>query len=86
MIFTRAFCNTRNEFQMEKTALLIDGSRYSRMDQVKVLEARLLKIWKGMICFDRYHFKFFKGCVPQILLGPLLNTFIRISYHNNDDD
>ena len=71
---------------MEKTALLIDGSRYSRMDQVKVLEARLLKIWKGMIYFDRYHFKFFKGCVPQILLGPLLNTFIRISYHNNDDD
>ena len=44
MIFTRAFCKTRNEFQMEKTALLIDGSRYSRMDQVKVLEARLSKI------------------------------------------
>ena len=29
---------------MEKKALLIDGSRYSRMDQVKVLEARLSKI------------------------------------------
>ena len=21
-----------------------------------------------------YHFKFFKGCLPQILLGPFLNT------------
>ena len=21
-----------------------------------------------------YHFKFFKGCLPQISLGPLLNT------------
>ena len=28
-----------------------------------------------MICLGRpYHFKFFKGCLPQILLGPFLNT------------
>ena len=25
--------------------------------------------------FRRYHFKFFKGCLPQIFLGPFLNTF-----------
>ena len=26
-------------------------------------------------CLGRpYHFKFFKGCLPQILLGSLLNT------------
>ena len=27
-----------------------------------------------MVCLGRpYHFKFFKGCLPQILLGPFLN-------------
>ena len=26
-------------------------------------------------CFNRsYHFNFFKGCLPQILLGPFINT------------
>ena len=24
--------------------------------------------------WSAYHFKFFKGCLPQILLGPFLNT------------
>ena len=29
-----------------------------------------------MVCLDRpYHCKFFKGCLPQILLGPFLNIF-----------
>ena len=28
--------------------------------------------WYGLLV---YHFKFFKGCLPQILLGPFLNTF-----------
>ena len=31
------------------------------------------------ICLSRpYHFKFFKGCLPQILLDPLLNTLSHI--------
>ena len=46
------------------------------MDQVKFVEDNLYKIWSDMICLGRpYHFKFFKGCLPQILLGPFLNTF-----------
>ena len=33
-----------------------------------------LKTFK-MVCLSRpYPFKFFKGCFPQILLGPFLNT------------
>ena len=33
------------------------------------------KIWKDMICLSRpHHLKFCKGCLPQILLGPFLNT------------
>ena len=27
-----------------------------------------------MVCLRPYPFKFFKGCLPQISLGPLLNT------------
>ena len=28
-----------------------------------------------MVCLGRpYHFKFFKACLPQVLLGPFLNT------------
>ena len=33
-----------------------------------------------MVCLARpYPFKFFKGCRPQILLGPLLNTLPNFS-------
>ena len=39
----------------------ISGTKYSRMDQA---------------CFrGPYPFTFFKGCLPQNLLGPFLNTF-----------
>ena len=32
-----------------------------------------------MVCLSRtYHFTFFKGCLPQILLGPLLSTLSQI--------
>ena len=45
------------------------------MDQVKFVEDSLYKTWSDMVCLGRtYHFKFFKGCLPQILLGPFLNT------------
>ena len=27
-----------------------------------------------------YHFKFFKGFLPQILLGPFLNTLAHVKY------
>ena len=27
-----------------------------------------------------YHFKFFKGCIPQILLGPFFNTWPSYRY------
>ena len=44
------------------------------MDQVKFVEDRLWKISSNMVCLSRpYHFILFKRCLPQILLGPLLN-------------
>ena len=44
------------------------------MDQVKFVQDSLWKIWSDMVCLGRpYHLKFFNSCLPQILLGPLLN-------------
>ena len=35
-----------------------------------------------MVCLSRpYPFKFFKGCFPQILLGPFLNTLSHMEVH-----
>ena len=37
----------------------------------------MVVIWSDMVVIDDlkwHHFKFFKGCLPQILLGPFLNT------------
>ena len=34
-----------------------------------------------MVYLNRpYHFKFFKVCLPQILLGPFLNTLFQIFF------
>ena len=46
------------------------GPRYSKMDQVKFVEDNLQTAFNDMVCLSRpCHFKFFKGCRPQILLG-----------------
>ena len=44
------------------------------MVQVKFVKDSLLKIWSDMVSLSRpYHFKLFKGYLPQILLGLFLN-------------
>ena len=59
--------------------LLTDGTKYWRMDQIKFVEDSLLKSWRDMVCLSRpYPRKFFKGCLPQILLDPFLNTMAQI--------
>ena len=43
-----------------------NGTKHSKMYQVEFVEE---------ICLSRpHHFNFFKGCLPQISLGPFLNT------------
>ena len=42
---------------------------------------KLIRHFKsGIWCikYRRYHFRYFKGCLPQILLGPFLYTLTRI--------
>ena len=65
-----------------------DGSRYSRMDQVKLVEDSLGKIWSDMVRLGRpYPFKSFNGCLPQIYLVhswiPWPRCFV-ISYNFSD--
>ena len=45
------------------------------MDQVKFVEDSIKKMGSDMVCLGRpYHFTFYKGCLPQILPSPFLNT------------
>ena len=38
---------------------------------------------KSVVCLARpYHFKFFKGCLPQILLGPFLDILPHITLYS----
>ena len=49
------------------------------MDQVQFAEDSLEKIWRDIVYLRRpYPFKFFKGCLPQILPGSFLNILSQI--------
>ena len=40
-----------------------------------------------MVCLGRpYHFNFFKGCLPQILLGPFLHILTHLSLQNSSEN
>ena len=41
-----------------------------------------LKIWRDMVCLNTpYPIKFFKGCLPQVLLGLSLNTLSHFFFY-----
>ena len=50
----------------------------------KICGIQPIKTSSDMVCFNRSYYIisifnfFFQGCLPQILLGPLLNTFFHI--------
>ena len=50
-----------------------------RNGQSKICRRQPLKIWSDMICLKRPHnSKFFKVCLPQILLSLFLNTLFHL--------
>ena len=52
----------------------------SRMDQVEFVEDSIQNISSDVVCLKRpYHFQYSKGCLPQILPCPFLNTLSRIT-------
>ena len=57
-----------------------NGTKYSRMDQICGREPLKNVNEHGLLEADsRPHpFKFFKGCLPHILLGPVLHTLSQI--------
>ena len=84
-----AWGNTVIEYQLldivnfSKILRIILGTKYSRMNQVKFVEGSLQKKIEGISYHRSYHFKFFKGCLPQISLGPFLNTLSHLYTSNN---
>ena len=54
-------------------------SFWSRDIFVGVSDRKRFWYWSNKKCLSRpYHLKFFKGCIPQILLGRFLNTLPHI--------
>ena len=50
------------------------------MDEVKFVEDSHKKIWIGMVCLKQtIPLQIFKGCLPQILIDPFLNTLTHFS-------
>ena len=50
-------------------------------ERKKIRRRQPLKNWSGMVCLKqtiRYPFRFFKGFLPQVLLGLFLNTLSQI--------
>ena len=46
----------------------------------KICGRQLLTMWSGMVYLNRlYYLKFFKCCLPQILLGPFRNTLSNLT-------
>ena len=74
-------------FLVEKTLGVLGGVKgHPRDNWDKVFKSGPSKICgrqplKKSVLGRPYPFKFFKGCLPQILLGPLLNTLSQL-FHN----
>ena len=58
-------------------AWLTSGTKYSRIDEVKFVEESLLKNWRATVSLSRPS----RLYLPQILLGPFLNTLPHLSFH-----
>ena len=73
--FIRPIYINKRAFAKQDHGEVINGRKYSRMDKVKSVEGSLLKKLK----IELHHFKFFKGCLPQFLLGPFLNILSQMN-------
>ena len=70
------YCNNPRNIKFEWTTfpVVFFETKYSRVDQTKFVEDSPKKL-EVILCLNKpYHLEFFKGCLPQILPGPLLNT------------
>ena len=78
-----------NIVKLSNEEAIIYGPKYLKVGQVKFVEDSLKKIRNDVTCFlflsKPYHFNVFKGCFPQILLGPsgvfYCHRFLQFSKH-----
>ena len=64
----------------QKLLAILMGKSIQEWTNQNLWKIALKKISRDMACLSRpYSFNFFKGCLPQILLGPLLNNLLHIS-------
>ena len=61
-----------NEYNMRQSI-----QEWTKQNLWKTTFKKFEGVWSA--CSKPYPFKFFKGCLPQILLGPFLNTLSHMS-------
>ena len=97
-VFTSSFYNDArekinvtsidNNKTYRKNLVKLFATKYWRMDQAKFVKYSISKIGNDMVYFNRpYYLKFFVfqfGCLPKILLGPLLNILSHFIYHKTE--
>ena len=84
----KLFLTLQNLFPGRLSLTFFTRLNFTNCIWVKVFKSGPRKICgsqplKNLKCYSLlksrpYYFKFFKGCLPQILLGPSLNTFTRM--------
>ena len=60
----------------ENSSSSSSNSKNKQQEGIKTLKLKHLLIWVKIFKIEprKWYFKFFKGWLPQILLGPFLNT------------
>ena len=60
--------------------VLVFSMAYSLFEEIDqgIQELNKKNLWRTVFKKFEVHFKFFKDCLPQILLGPFLNTMTQI--------
>ena len=57
----------------KKDIFFVKPQKIFKQNNIKLLDLHIC-VEEIFLLSRPYHFKFFKGCLPEILLGPLLNT------------
>ena len=61
-----------SEFTIDQ--VLLNDVKSKRVHVLGIVMCRFVFVLLFGTKYSKYPFKFFKGCLPQILLGPFLNT------------
>ena len=78
-ILVQSGCFYKDRYIISPSKLYVSWDKVFKSRRNKFCGRQLLKVSRGMVCLSRpCTFKLFKGCVPQNLLSPLLNTWSQL--------